>query len=89
MPKFEQECAEPIYMVMTHQTAKDNLEKGSSWRPDTIPYELVLGVAFSNPNLPNPHLGPDPRPLALHKSGSHPIFNQVYHFEKLVFIVTQ
>ena len=37
-PKFEQEYAEPFYVVMTHHTAKANLEKGSSWPSEAIPY---------------------------------------------------
>ena len=36
--KFEQECAKPFYVVMTHHTAQANLEKGSSWPPEAIPY---------------------------------------------------
>ena len=61
--------------MMTHITAKANLEKGSSWPPEAIPYGVVLSVDLSNPNLPNPHLGPDPRPPTLHKSASHPIIS--------------
>ena len=29
--KFEQKCAEPFCVVMTHHTAKANMEKGSYW----------------------------------------------------------
>ena len=36
--KLEQEYAEPFYVVMTHHTAKANLEKGSSWPSEAIPY---------------------------------------------------
>ena len=73
--KIIQDCAEPFSVVITHHTAKANLEKGSSWPPEAIPSGLVLSVALSNPNLPNPHLGPDPRPLTLHNSADHPIIN--------------
>ena len=67
LPKFEYECAEPFYVVMTHHTAKANLEKGSSWPPEAIPYGLVLSVALYYPNAPTPNLGPDPRPPNPHK----------------------
>ena len=62
-------------MVMTHHPAKANLEKGSSWPPEAIPYGVVLSVDLSNPNLPNPHLGPDPRPPTLLKSAYNSIIS--------------
>ena len=31
-------------MVMTHHTAKANLEKGASWPPEAIPYGVPLMV---------------------------------------------
>ena len=43
--KFEQKCAEPFCVVMTHHTAKANLEKGSSWPPEAIPYGVSARVA--------------------------------------------
>ena len=46
LPKFEQECAEPFYVLMTHHTAKANLEKGSFWPSEAIPYGLHLRVDF-------------------------------------------
>ena len=61
MPKFELECAKPFYVVMTHHTAKANLEKGSSWPPEAIPYGVSFRVAFYYPNGQDPYLGPDPR----------------------------
>ena len=61
--------------MVTHHTAEANLEKGSSRPSEAIPYGLVLSVALSNPNLPNPHLGPDPRPPTLHKSAYDPIIS--------------
>ena len=48
-------------MVMTHHTAKADLEKGFSWPPEAIPYGLYLRVDFWYPKGQNPHLGPDPR----------------------------
>ena len=56
------------WLVMTHHTAKANLEKGSSWPPEAIPYGLVLSVALYYPNAPTPHLRPNPRPTILHIS---------------------
>ena len=41
---FEQECAEPFYVVMTHHSAKANLEKGSSWPSEAISCE-THGIA--------------------------------------------
>ena len=66
-PKFELECAEPIYVVMTHHTAKANLEKGSCWPPEAIPYGLphTRGLVFTQATCPTPWtrpqipLGPD------------------------------
>ena len=45
-PKFEQECAELFYVVMTHHTVKANLEKGFSWPSEAIPYGVSLRVDF-------------------------------------------
>ena len=39
---------------------------------------LVLSMALFNHNLPNPHLGPHHKPLTFHKSGSHPVINEVF-----------
>ena len=68
LPKFELECAEPIYVVMTHHTAKANLEKGSCWPPEAIPYGLshTRGLVFTQATCPTPWtrpqipLGPSP-----------------------------
>ena len=48
-------------MVMTHHTAKVNLEIGSSWPLEVIPYGVHLRVEFYYPNGQDPYLGPDPR----------------------------
>ena len=47
--------------VMSHHTAKANLEKGSSWPPEAIPYGVPLNIGFWYPDGQDPHLGPDPR----------------------------
>ena len=54
--KFEQECAKPFYVVMTHHTAKANLEKGSSWPPEAIPYGVphTRGLVLTQPISPTP-----------------------------------
>ena len=57
--KFEQKCAEPFCVLMTHHTAKANLEKGSSWPPEAIPYCHSFCVTFYFPKTPNLHLGSD------------------------------
>ena len=69
-PKFELECAEPIYVVMTHHTAKANLEKGSCWPPEAIPYGVphTRGLVLTRATFPTPWtqpqipLGPSPPP---------------------------
>ena len=66
------ECAEPFYVVMTHHTAKANLEKGSSWPPEAIPYGVphTRGLVLTQPISPTPWtrpkipLGPSP-PLTI------------------------
>ena len=68
--RFEQKCAEPFCVLMTHHTAKANLVKGSSWPPEAIPYgvphtrPLVLTpwtrpMPWTRPQIP---LGPSPPP---------------------------
>ena len=44
-------------MVMTHHTAKANLEKGSSWPPEAIPYGVPRRVDFYYPKNQVAHLG--------------------------------
>ena len=73
LPKFEQKCAEPFYVVVTHHRAKANLEKGSSWPPEAISYEVSARVVLDYPNAPTSHLGPNPRPPIPHKSGDDPV----------------
>ena len=54
--KFEQECAKPFYVVMTHHTAKANLEKGSSWPPEAF-LEVThksTGLVLTQPICPTP-----------------------------------
>ena len=36
----------PSYVVMTHHEAKANLEKGSSWPSEAIPYGVHFRVDF-------------------------------------------
>ena len=48
--KFEQKCAEPFCVVMTHHTAKANLGKGSSW-----PSEAKIWWGRHTTVLPGPH----------------------------------
>ena len=53
--KFEQECAEPFCVVMTHHTAKANLEKGSSWPPelrDRKQQDIEIPHALKKSTLP-------------------------------------
>ena len=52
--KFEQKCAEPFYVVMTHSAAKANLEKGSSWPPEAKQkvQSYVMGLVLKS-NLPS------------------------------------
>ena len=59
-PKFELECAEPIYVVMTHHTAKANLEKGSCWPSEAIPYGVphIRGLVLTWPISPTPWTWP-------------------------------
>ena len=59
-PKVEQECAEPFYVVMTHHTAKANLEKGSFWPPETAPYGLwhIRGLTLTKRIRPTPWTRP-------------------------------
>ena len=59
-PKFEQECAEPLFVVMTHHTAKANLEKGSSWPPEAVPYGLphTMGLVLIQATCPTPWTRP-------------------------------
>ena len=54
--KFEQEYAKPFYVVMTHHTAKANLEKGSFWPPEAIPYGEwhIRGLVLTCPINPTP-----------------------------------
>ena len=54
--KFEQECAEPFYVVMTHHTAMANLEKGSSWPPEAILRGLwhIRGLVLTQATCPLP-----------------------------------
>ena len=63
-PKFEPECAEPFYVVMTHHTAKANLEKGSSWPPEAIPHGLphIRGLVLTQPICPTPWTWPQMLP---------------------------
>ena len=60
-PKFEPECAEPFYVVMTHHTAKANLEKGSSWPPEAIPHGLwhIRGLVLTQPISSTPWTRPE------------------------------
>ena len=68
LPNFEQEYAEPFCVVMTHHTAKANLEKGSSWPPEAIPYGLsyTMSLVLTQATYPTPWtrpqipLGPSP-----------------------------
>ena len=59
-PKFEPECAEPSYVMMTHQAVKANLEKGFSWPPEAIPYGLpyTMGLVLTQPISPTPWTRP-------------------------------
>ena len=54
--KFEQECAEHSYVVMTHHTAKANLEKGSSWPPEAKQkvQSYAMGLELTQPISPTP-----------------------------------
>ena len=64
-PKFEEERAEPsFYVVMTHHTAKANLEKGSSWPPEAIPYGLsyTMSLVLTQPICPTPWTRPQMPP---------------------------
>ena len=36
----------PFYVVMTHHTAKANLENGFLWPLEAIPYAVLLNVDF-------------------------------------------
>ena len=57
LPKFEQECAEPFNVVMTHHTAKANLEKGSSLppqRPSRAEGPCTMGLVLTPPISPKP-----------------------------------
>ena len=66
--KFEQKCAEPFCVVMTHHTAKANLEKGSSWPPGAIPHGSppLRGLVLIQPISPTPWT----RPQSSHSSDS-------------------
>ena len=52
-------AAESFYVVMTDHKAKANLEKGSSWPPEAIPYGDSFCVTFYYPKTPNLHFGSD------------------------------
>ena len=68
-------AAESFYVVMTDHKAKANLEKGSSWPPEAIPYGDSFSVAFYNPKTPDPNLGPDLEGPWGHRLRNHPIIN--------------
>ena len=52
-------AVESSYVVMTHHKAKANLEKGSSWPPEAIPYGVSFCVTFYHPKTTDLHFGSD------------------------------
>ena len=54
------QTAEPFYVVMTHHTAKANLENGSSWPPEVIPYGVphTRGLVLTQAISPTPWTRP-------------------------------
>ena len=65
-------------MVMTHHTAKANLEKGSSWPPEVIPYRVSPPGYFHMTNLLAPHVGPGQDGLVLPEPPDHSIIKKGY-----------
>ena len=58
--KLNRNVPSPSILVMTHHTAKANLEKGSSWPPEAIPYGAIhtRGLVLTQPISPTPWTRP-------------------------------